>query len=157
MCIKVSPELITAIATTLTAIFVFYEVIWKKRPNIKIETVTNEVLSGMGPLSKGAGGYKGYICVIVRNKSSIPLKCTGQLVTDKVNNPLFDWHKYQLTRPEPNAGAEPFRFFEISADGSKYLFGQVDSLIDQVTIKIWAGKREWSKPFSLKEIAKERV
>ena len=60
MFINVSPELIIAIATTLTAIFAFYEVIWRKRPNIKIEAVTNEVLLGMKPLSKRPGDYKGH-------------------------------------------------------------------------------------------------
>lgn len=148
----VTPEWITAIATTLTAIFAFYEFVWAKRPDIKIEALTKEVLSGMNSISKKDEGYKGWICVIVRNKSTVPLKGTGKVITDKEEYSLYDSYKYQLTSPEPRASAEPFKFFEIAPMEVKNLFGHVDSITDSVTIKIQIGKTVWREQFSLKEI-----
>lgn len=133
------PEQITAFATTVTAIIAaiiaFYELVWQKRPRIKIVSIKK------GRSKKGGSGHKGAIWVSVRNNSNIPLICSGSIKTDKGEYPLRDRHSPDRIR------------FKFTPSGIRELRGDVDSSNDIVKLEIHhGGKKPKSKRFSLKEL-----
>jgi len=147
---QMNPEWITAMATSLTAIYFIYE-IWKKRPSIEIG-IMKDITEEMKDYTNSAI-YD--ICIAVRNKSKVPLSCKGYVITEKNKYPLFDWYEYKLRHSESTIESkffpdiEPFRFFNIDKEQTKYLFGKVGKSSGLVKVEIRCGKKRWSKTLSL--------
>lgn len=124
--------------------------LWTRRPIVKIEGITNDVLPGMRPISK-AVDYKGWVAVNVKNDGRTVGKCTGSIKTDKGEWPIIDWVSYDEAFSKHQANdAERFKFFDLEGGGrTKYLYADIKfASIDSVIVSIKSGKKEWTKNFT---------